>query len=418
VTALPSAAAAAAAAGSIKTYRDGTHRVVPPAQTLDRVRRFFPVMGITRVANVTGLDTIGIPVVMVVRPNSRSLSVSQGKGLDLAAARASGVMESVESWHAERVVRPLKLGSFEELRFTHPLVDVSALSRSDTCRFHRDLSLLWVEGRELLADEPVWVPYETVHTNYTLPLPAGSGCFPITSNGLASGNHLLEAISHALCEVVERDAITLWGLRSDGEKALTRVDLSTVDDPACHHVVDCYGRAGVDVAVWETTSDVGIASFLCMIDEDGGDALRPLYTAMGSGTHPSREVALLRALTEAAQSRLTFISGARDDMWRESYDRYANVETLTRNRATLRRDRPCRSFDDVPSFESDSLADDVAWELERLRSVGINQVVAVDLTRPELRIPVVRVVVPGLEGPLDKIDGYVPGARARAARNR
>ncbi len=55
------------------------------------------VMGISRVTNVTGLDTVGIPLVMVCRPNSRSISVSQGKGCDLDAAKASGVMESVET---------------------------------------------------------------------------------------------------------------------------------------------------------------------------------------------------------------------------------------------------------------------------------------------------------------------------------
>ncbi len=69
-----------------KGFRDGTHRAVPPKDTVARVRRFLPVMGITRVANVTGLDTVGIPVVMVCRPNSRSISVSQGKGCDLDAA--------------------------------------------------------------------------------------------------------------------------------------------------------------------------------------------------------------------------------------------------------------------------------------------------------------------------------------------
>lgn len=73
------------------------NRSVPPAETVARVRRFMPAFGITRIANVTGLDTIGIPVVMVCRPNSRSISVSQGKGPDLDAARASGLMESVES---------------------------------------------------------------------------------------------------------------------------------------------------------------------------------------------------------------------------------------------------------------------------------------------------------------------------------
>ena len=78
-----------------KSFYRGTHRLVAPEQTLARVSRLMPVMGITRIANVTGLDRIGVPVVMVCRPNSRSLSVSQGKGVDLLAAKASGLMESL-----------------------------------------------------------------------------------------------------------------------------------------------------------------------------------------------------------------------------------------------------------------------------------------------------------------------------------
>ena len=72
-------------------------------------------MGITRIADVTGLDTIGIPVVMVYRPNSRSVVVAQGKGLDLLAAKVSGAMESVEVFMAERITKPLLLGSFNDL---------------------------------------------------------------------------------------------------------------------------------------------------------------------------------------------------------------------------------------------------------------------------------------------------------------
>ena len=74
-----------------KAYLRGTHRQRPPAETVARVRQLMPVMGITRVANVTGLDFVGVPVVMVTRPNSRSLAVSQGKGLDLDTAKASGL---------------------------------------------------------------------------------------------------------------------------------------------------------------------------------------------------------------------------------------------------------------------------------------------------------------------------------------
>src|SRR5207244_5110666 len=100
-------------------FHSGTHRTIVPEETLRKVRPLMPVMGITRIANVTGLDCIGIPVVMVCRPNSRALAVAQGKGLDLDAAKASGLMESVEAYHAERITLPLKLASQEELRYTH-----------------------------------------------------------------------------------------------------------------------------------------------------------------------------------------------------------------------------------------------------------------------------------------------------------
>jgi len=99
-------------------------------------------MGITRIANVTGLDHIGIPVVQVVRPNSRSLAVCQGKGLTLAAAKASAVMESIEGYHAERIGLPLKLASHEEMRAGHVLADVTELNRPRPSAFHPHLPLL------------------------------------------------------------------------------------------------------------------------------------------------------------------------------------------------------------------------------------------------------------------------------------
>ena len=102
------------------------------------------------------------------------------------------------------------MASLNELRYSHALVDTDCLPRVSIGRFHETRPLLWVEGFDLLEREATWVPFELVHSNFTLPLPPGSGCFPMTSNGLASGNHVLEAVSHALCEVVERDAVALW----------------------------------------------------------------------------------------------------------------------------------------------------------------------------------------------------------------
>jgi YcaO-like protein with predicted kinase domain len=401
-----------------KAFRYGTHRFLAPQQTVARVRRFMAPMGITRIANVTGLDSIGVPVVMVCRPNSRSLAVSQGKGLDLHAARASGLMESIELYHAERITLPLKHGSYEDLRYSHRLVDVRELPRTSTSRFHECLLLLWVEGCDLLLDEPIWVPYETVHANYTLPLATGSGCFPTTSNGLVSGNHVLEAISHGVCEVVERDSTTLWNLLGEREQERTRLELDTVDDPACRDVLSRYDRAGVDVAIWDTTTDIGIPSFLCLITERFEDRLRLLYSGIGMGCHCAREIALLRALTEAAQSRVTYISGSRDDMYRQNYERYRNLDLLRRHRRLMEIGGGQRCFRDIPTWDGETFAEDIGWELDRLRSVGIGRVIVVDLTRPEFGVPVVRVVIPGLEGPQEKIPGYVRGARAQAVLER
>jgi ribosomal protein S12 methylthiotransferase accessory factor len=396
--------------GAYKTYRQGTHRTASPAETLERARPFLRQLGITRIANVTGLDRIDIPVVMVCRPNARSIAVSQGKGLTLEAAKASGLMEAIETHHAEHMTLPLILGSQAELRSDRPLADVDELPSVVDSLYHRDLPLLWVEGEDLTESTPLWLPYELVHANYTLPFPTGSGCFLASTNGLASGNHRLEAIVHGICEVIERDSTTLWNLKDKDAKTATGLDLESVDDPGCRDTLERFTRADIDVKVWETTSDVGVASFYCLIvDRRDSQA----HTADGAGCHPARDVALLRALTEAAQIRMTYITGSREDIPADEYALTAKRKKLRDCLSLVDWHAPVRDFALVPSSESEQLEDDLAGILRRLQMVGIRRVLAVDLTKLDIGLPVVRVVIPGMEGP-DEHPGYVPSARARA----
>src|SRR5260221_5752140 len=198
------------------------HRVCSPEETLHRVRPLMSQMGITRVANVTGLDYIGIPVVTVCRPNSRSIAVAQGKGLDLTAAMAVGLMEAVETYHAERIANPLKFASQAEMLATNqPLVDLRRLPRVRGSRLHPDMDLFWIEGQELNSRARRWVPFEMVHTNYTLPSLPGAGYFLASSNGLASGTHHAEALTHAISELLERAPLALWRI-ADAEMRATR----------------------------------------------------------------------------------------------------------------------------------------------------------------------------------------------------
>lgn len=137
--------------------------------------------------------------------------------------------------------------------------------------------------------------------------------------------------------------------------------------------------------------------------------MRLIPPAAGMGCHPASSIALLRALTEAAQSRLTRITGSRDDLGHDSYAQHREpaIQESDLMRASTRR------FGDAPDWDSDTLDDDLDWELGRLRGAGIKRVIAVDLTKEAFRLPVVRVIIPGLEG-LREVPGYVPGKRALA----
>lgn len=398
-----------------KSFNDGTHRTRSPDQTIAVVKPFLPAMGITRVANVTGLDRINIPVVNAFRPNSRSLSVSQGKGLTLEAAQASAIMEAIEGFHAENIDLPYTQGSHDDLVDRYRLINTGKLAFLSGTEFDRKRPILWLAGHDLVACEQVLVPSELVHTDYTLPRRPNAGCFVASTNGLASGNHRLEAVVHAICEVIERDAHTLWEHMPRHLKRATRVDLESVTDQNCRSLIKGLTDAGMKVGVWDMTSDVGVATFHCLITDERVDHG---HSGGGAGTHLSRDIALLRALTEAVQVRTNYITGARDDLRDEEYE-LSGIDAKTRyaNDLMVEGADTSKPYQDVPSQELATLEADLEWLITRLTAVGVEQVVDVDLSKSAFEIPVHRVIIPGLEGPHDHAD-YCPGDRARACFTR
>src|SRR4051812_26482809 len=134
-------------------------------------RRFAPMATraqITRLADLTGLDTLGIPVFAAIRPMGRSLSTQQGKGITADAARISALMESLETWSAEHVDKPIVRASAKALG--PRAVDVRKLPRPRG-RLDRDARWRWVEGWDLVADRAVLVPEQavTLDTTFTRP---------------------------------------------------------------------------------------------------------------------------------------------------------------------------------------------------------------------------------------------------------
>ncbi len=380
--------------GSAESHSDRLNRAT---ETVDRMRSMFGRFGITRLADVTGLDRIGIPVWMAVRPNSKTLAVSQGKGLDEPAAQASAVMEAAELATAEFCPIPIRLCSMDELASGgERALPFNELLRRGERPVSPSEEMAWAEGFDLLQQAGVWVPADLITLD-----PAGKGGKPSrywqTSDGLASGNVMLEAVVHGLLERVERDAGTLWNLRSDEDVFERCVDPASLEDAPVLDLANQIDQAGFQLRLFDITSDIGVPvyfSTIAPIPNGREDLWKHFDLSSGMGAHPSPARAAIRAITEAAQSRVTSITGARDDFDPNLYGSQLKGDLMTYIRASPR-GRPRTDMRDVPGP-----AGNLHFILERLSRAGVSSAIVVPLeAEGEPGFAAARSLIPELENP-------------------
>jgi len=387
--------------GKLAKYSSkGVVRCIEPQETIRRASAVLDRAGITTVSEVTDLDRIGIPNFMSVRPRDLDPGISyyNGKGTTRADAHAGALMEAIERHAGESCGFEVITGSYDRLRQSFACVKPDEIIVPMVRDYADDLSLEWVCGYDLIHSCETLVPLNAVVCPYKPE--RAPVLFYASTNGLASGNTRLEALCHALCEIVERDAEAiatakaqigpavrgLLGLASAAPGAGPRpISLERLPRRAIP-LIARIERAGLRIFLRDLTSTAGIATIDCTIVErrmDGTD------TAFGGcGAHPDSRVALLRAITEAAQSRVTLIQGGREDLAEVLRARPAvNVAELMETGEPI-------SFEEIPTYRHDHIDEDVDLILGRLPEYGINQVVALDMTHPEVGIPVVRVVIP------------------------
>ena len=393
----------------VKYSSSGVERSVRPGATIRRARAVLDIIGVTTVADVTDLDRVGIPNFMTVRPHDLGPGISyyNGKGTTRADAYAGALMEAVERHAGERYDGPVIASSHYNLRDDHVCVDPAEIHVPMVRKYSEHLMLEWVLGFDLLTRRPTYAPLNCVVAPYSPS--SGMPLFYTSTNGLASGNSRVDAVCHALCEVIERDATALAMARADVRPAVAAIladigfggELSAEPGEAplillrglprrAAALVRKLQRAGLDVQLRNLTSATGIATIACTITEPQG-LPTVLNAHSGCGTHPDARIALTRALTEAAQSRLTCIQGGREDLPDFVPAKgAAPVEARHGGGQTI-------SFGDIASYEHPSVTDDVEFTIERMRQSGFDQIVVVDITKPEVGIPVVRVIVPRAE---------------------
>lgn len=313
------------------------------------------------------------------------------------AAKVSAAMEAIELYHAENVRLSRITGSYRQLSQTANLCQPNLLNRHPNRVYQADQPLEWVSGWDWQQQREALVPYEAVHCLLLADRPV-EPLFWVSSNGLASGNHLVEAINHALCELIERDAVYLWQLQVSHPRAKAAyIDLETVDSLPGQALLAKLRQAGLTPYVWSLQSDVSVPVLGCAIFEQQANlSLLPLGVYQGFGCHLSREIAFIRAVTEAAQSRLTYIAGARDDIYRQEYELVRSPFHVAHWHRLFKDIPPLVDFRQLPSLATSTLSEDLTLLLRALHQAGFEQVITVDLSHPEIGVPVVRALIPGM----------------------
>ena len=382
-------------------------RVCPAAETVARLLPHLRKLGITRLADQTGLDNIGIPCFAAIRPNSRTLATNQGKGIDADAAKASALMEAFEYAIAEQPTIMPRLASIAELEaagtaFHWPERLLPQDATIDTARVLR-----WLPGYNLFSGSPILVPYEVAAIGHDgADLPGVS----VSTNGLASGNTRQEAVFHALCELIERDACSLMSLQPDDALRRVQVRPEALGDVVVDDLLERIRRAGCNVTLFNVTSNLGVPAFEAVIFDDVTESDRHFDLSAGAGCHPVTARAALRAITEAAQTRLTNIAGARDDFSPAEY-RFALDPTLV-----VYRSAGAAAGGVLPEGcpIGASLDELQAWLDAALYRRKVGEVIVVPLGGEEFGGSVVKVLAPRLEDRAPNRN-WRPGPRALSA---
>ena len=398
-------------------YLEGTQRVFDPETTLANTTKLLPKIGVTRIANITDLDRVGIPVFSAIRPSAANgaISIYSGKGATETNARISAIMESFERCLAEQPEVSINLSgidiktertidTYESLSENYPALYPDALLLPQPVA--EFTSLEWVMGYDMMNEVEVFVPANAVFHPYD---PQGANkLFRSNTNGLASGNTIEEAILHGLLEVIERDALSIAEYTRNPGKEI----ILTENDGLNYELKMKIEEAGIKVKVWLLDSDVEIPTVVVALDDT---VLKdPALLVMGAGAHLSPEIAVTRAITEAAQSRVVQIHGAREDTDRERVVRTFGYDHMKKMNSYWYEDMESLHMDELEDQSGDTPAENIKTVFQRLETAAQGAII-VDLSR-EVKIPVIRAIIPMFE--LYTLDRERKGDRIKKKKKR
>ena len=378
------------------TYFKGTHRVIAPEKTIENNEDKLTKIGVTRIADITDLDRIGMPVFTAIRPTAEdgAISIYGGKGISKSHAKASAIMEAFERYSAEKQNDDESIiATPDEISLKGNYINPESLNLPKDFKKEdlNSLTLEWSRAHDLISDEDYYVPSNAIFHPYISN--EAQSLFKSNTNGLASGNILDEAILHGIFEVVERDA---WSIFELTHKNYSQIKIESIESEIINETLDKFTSQGINIKLMDFTADINIPTIAASADDtitkDAG------LLTLGMGTHLDPEVAILRALTEVAQSRATQINGAREDTVRADFAREAGYERMKRiNKYYFQQEEDQINLSDIENKSTTSIKKDLEIVKDELVSNDIKHILYADLTRSEVDVNVVRIIIPEME---------------------
>lgn len=374
-----------------KVYILETHRSKTPDSTLNFIRTMRDTVSMLDFRNATDVDRIGIPVFTCdrVRPDNSRTSHT-GKGVSEIQAQVSLTMESIERYCSEYMdeYKPnIIYGSYAGLKKKHNALDPEELVLSARSTYAPNKDVEWVRGCELFSGEDILVPacavYHPFHQD-------GSFLFNTHTNGIAAGNTIEEAVIHGLAEVIERDAWSVAKYKAQYNDALFIEGAS--GNEFIIKILEKFEAADIEIVAKDLTTDIGIPVVAAFSRDLMHETMVPID---GFGAHLDPRVAMIRALLEIATTRALFfqkygIEGLKE--FTTSYLRQGGDYEDTRFYAYNQ-----KGLAELEVGYTDDILKDFHIYKDKLAARGFKKIIAVDLTRPDVNVPTVRMIVPGTE---------------------
>lgn len=331
---------------------------------------------------------------------------SYGKGATDIQARASALGEALERYSAVFAGdEPTITASYAELgaEAVHPNDSMLFSDRQFAERAEWNARQIPFQSVTEPLDENAeieWTPMWSLTGQRARQVPTGLLFYGhhhryalADSNGCAAGTSPEDAALQGFYELVERDAVAIWWYNRLRRRA---VDLDSLDDPWLATVRAEHATVHREVWALDITSDFGVPAVVALsrrLDKPSEDVI------LGFGAHHDARIACLRAVGELNQF-LPFVVRATEhggylatdqnqlDWWRHA--RVADHTYLLPDP-----DEPAVTVAALTLPTGDDLADDLLACQELVRAKGM-ELLAIDMTRPDIGLPVVKVMVPGM----------------------